>query len=67
MTRCSRCGKRLKQVYYHGGDVYGSECIKLFIKIKYGHNVKVTKADEYDTQTDMFAANPTGQHRPLVT
>jgi len=66
MAKCSRCGKSLKKVYYHGGNVYGPECIRLFIKMKYGQSVKVTKADEYDTQYDMFASTTPGLNRPIT-
>ena len=29
MTRCARCGKRLREVYYVNGKPYGSECAKM--------------------------------------
>jgi len=55
MTKCSRCGKKLTRAFYHGGKVYGSECIRLFISTTYGKKIKVRKADEHDTQSDMFS------------
>lgn len=57
MTKCSRCGKKLTRAFYHGGKVYGSECIRLFIALEYGQKVKVKGADLHDTQADMFAAD----------
>ena len=63
MTKCSRCGKKLTRAFYHGGKVYGSECIRLFIAMAYGQKVKVKRADEYDTQDDMFT-DTTAKHRP---
>ena len=62
MTKCSRCGKKLSRAFYHGGKVYGSECIRLFIESVHGKKVKVKSADLYDTQKDLFATNTTRQH-----
>jgi hypothetical protein len=61
VNKCSRCGKKLTRAFYHGGKVYGSECIRLFIAAEHGQKVKVKGADLHDNQTDMFA-NPTRQH-----
>lgn len=52
--RCTRCGRKLTRVFYHGGFGYGSECITLFIKSKYGKTVKVREATSDELQPDMF-------------
>jgi len=57
MTKCARCGKKLRRAYHHGGRIYGPECIKLYILTRYGQKVSVKPATETDNQLDIFEAN----------